>query len=211
MLITEFFSSIQGESTLAGIATFFIRCTGCNLDCIFCDTRYARTGGIEMTKDDILSRIEKKGLPAVCITGGEPLLQPETIELASLLSDRGYLVSIETNGSLPVSNIPERIIVVIDVKCPGSGESGSFDEPNALLRRPRDQFKFVISSREDFEYACNICDRYHLDSTNTVLFAPAWSVLKPRVLSEWILNERSRVRLNLQLHRIIWPDENKGR
>lgn len=210
MLITELFPSIQGESSLAGIATFFVRCTGCNLDCIFCDTRYARTGGVEMTTGDILSRINEQGLPAVCITGGEPLLQSETIELASLLSDRGYLVSIETNGSLPVSNIPVRVITVIDVKCPGSGESGSFHEANALLKRPGDQFKFVISSREDFEYACVICDRYNLDSSNTVLFAPAWTVLAPRVLSEWIVNERSRVRLNLQLHRVIWPDENHG-
>ncbi len=211
MKITELFSSIQGESTLAGLPTVFVRCTGCNLDCRYCDTPYARTGGEDIPIPELVKRIAAFNIRTVCITGGEPLLQPDLPALIASLIPEGFRISIETNGSLPTQWCPGGVTAVIDVKCPGSGMEGSFHEPNVTLRRPLDQFKFVIAGRSDFDFACNFVDRYALNGSNEALFSPALPHLAPAVLAGWMLDEFPRARLNLQLHRFIWPGENRGR
>ena len=210
MNISEIFASIQGESTLAGIPTVFVRLAGCNLSCTYCDTPYAQGDGDNISVADILTRIESFHLRTVCITGGEPLLQDDLPALVEKLRTAGYKISIETNGSLPTAWIPSDVTAVIDVKCPGSGEAGTFYEPNAIGRRPRDQFKFVLTDRRDFEWACAFVEKHTFDETNEVLFSPAVSSLAPATLADWIVREFPRARLNLQLHRIIWPEADRG-
>lgn len=209
MRITELFASIQGESTLQGLPCLFVRCTGCNLDCGYCDTRYARSGGTEISLADIIDRIEASGLSHVCITGGEPLLQHETIALAGELVARDYVVSVETNGSIDASPLPDPVIRVIDVKCPGSGEAGTTAAANLEELRGSDEFKFVIGDRRDFDFAVEATLRYRLQRA-TVLFSPIADLLAPATLAEWILDEFPAARLNLQLHKLIWPDAAAG-
>ena len=209
MKITEIFSSIQGESTLQGLPCVFVRLTGCNLDCRYCDTRYAREGGIEMTIEEIVQKADSFGLTFVCITGGEPLLQKEAPVLALEFINRGYMVSIETNGTIDDSKLHDDIIRVIDIKCPGSGEEGKTYAGNISQRRPTDEFKFVITDSIDFEYACRFAKEHNLADTNTVLFSPVYNVLDPKILSAWILKDMPEARLNLQLHKYIWHDRDE--
>lgn len=209
--IAELFPSIQGESTFAGKATTFVRCAGCNLDCSYCDTRFAQSDGNPMDVSSIITTVDSVGLPAVCITGGEPLLQDEIPGLARELIDHGYQVSVETNGSLPVHALPIPAAAVIDVKCPGSGAYGSFATENITDRRPNDQFKFVLTDRVDFDFARAFIEEHHLADQHEVLFSPTTPTLEPSLLAEWILQDCPSARLNLQLHRIIWPGESRGR
>ena len=206
MKITEIFASIQGESTLQGLPCAFVRLAGCNLDCIYCDTRYAREGGTEMTIAEIIKKTDSYGLTYVCITGGEPLLQKETSQLALEFIRRGYKVSVETNGSIDASALHEDVVRIIDIKCPGSGEEGKTFPGNLSNRKSTDEFKFVITDRNDFEYACQFIIKQNLSDTNTVLFSPAYGVLEPQVLAGWILTEMPEARLNLQLHKYIRGD-----
>ena len=209
MKITEIFPSIQGESTLQGLTCLFIRLTGCNLNCRYCDTVYAREGGTEMTLSEIVKKAEKFGIPYICITGGEPLLQEETPRLALEFINRGYTVSIETNGTIDASKLHEKVIRVIDIKCPGSGEDGKTFSGNIKEKRPADEFKFVITNRNDFEYARHFVRKHNLAEYNTMLLSPVYNVLKPKLLAEWIINEMPEARLNMQLHKYIWHDSSE--
>ena len=206
MKVSEIFASIQGESTLQGMPCIFIRLAGCNLNCRYCDTVYAREDGTEMTLSEIVKETEKYKLKYACITGGEPLLQEETPELALKLLKRGYKVSIETNGSIDASKLHEDVIRVIDIKCPGSGEHGKTYPVNITEKRPSDEFKFVITDHDDFKYACNFIKKHNLAVLNTVLFSPVYNILEPEKLAGWIIKEMPEARLNLQLHKYIWRD-----
>ena len=210
MKVTEIFSSIQGESTRQGIPTVFVRLTGCNLACRYCDTQYARAGGTEMSIADIVDQADTFGLREVCITGGEPLLQPDTTSLAQTFIDRDYRVSVETNGTIDAAVLPPGVMRIIDVKCPGSGEEGTFNRENLSGKRPGDEFKFVLSNREDFNFACVFAGKHHLAESNTVLLSPVYGVLDPYLLAHWILTDMPQARLNLQLHKIIWKDGTEG-
>ncbi|MFC1538146.1 7-carboxy-7-deazaguanine synthase QueE [Candidatus Latescibacterota bacterium] len=209
MKITEIFSSLQGESTLQGLPCVFVRVSGCNLDCRYCDTQYARKGGTDMTVKEIVKKADYFGLKYVCITGGEPLIQKETPKLAEEFINRGWKVSIETNGSLDASMLHEHVIRVIDIKCPGSGESGKTIAGNILNRRASDEFKFVITDRADFDYAVAFIRENDLTDAGNVLFSPAYNILDPKKLSAWILKDMPEVRLNLQLHKYIWHDSDE--
>ena len=211
MKIYEIFASIQGESTLQGVPCVFVRLTGCNLNCCYCDTAYAREGGTEMSLEEICRSVDDYRLEYVCITGGEPLLQKETSLLAIELLYRGYTVSLETNGTFDTSGLHEDIIRIIDIKCPGSGEHGKTFHRNISKRIQNAEFKFVITDRADFDYAVSFVRKHGLNENNSVIFSPAFGFLDPKVLSEWIIKEIPKARLNLQLHKYIWPDETRGR
>jgi 7-carboxy-7-deazaguanine synthase len=212
MKICEIFNSIQGESTLQGVPTVFIRTAGCNLSCSWCDSAYARLGddGYEKEVADIIADISPSPIRHVCITGGEPLLQDETYALVRGLSCRNYEVSVETNGTVDAAALPLDVKRVIDIKCPSSGEEGKTCIRNIHERRPSDEFKFVCTGQEDFDYALSFINQYSLEDT-TVLFSPASGTLNPASLAEWIVSDAPFSRLNLQLHRFIWPHETRGR
>ena len=210
MRITEIFASIQGESTLQGLPCVFIRLTGCNLDCSYCDTRYAREGGTDKTIEGIVKESNDFGIPFVCITGGEPLIHKDTPRLARELINSGFKVSIETNGTIDASKLSDRIIRIIDIKCPGSGEEGKTFPGNISDRRSTDEFKFIITDFNDFDYACRFVRKHNLADTNTVLFSPSHKVIEPATLAGWIIEEIPEARLHLQLHKYIWPEKSNG-
>lgn len=203
--VNEIFKSIQGESTYAGLPCSFIRLTGCNLRCSYCDTVYAFDKGIDMRFDELLSDMELLGCNLVEITGGEPLLQEGTGALVGELLGRGYKVLVETNGTLNIDAIPEGAARVVDIKCPDSGMSERMDWKNVERLRTTDEVKFVLSSRRDYDWAKGIIDRYNLLGKSKVLMALAFGRLEPRPLAHWILQDGLEVRLQLQLHRYIWP------
>jgi len=208
--INEIFYSIQGESLLAGKPTVFVRTSTCNLRCSWCDTRYAYWQGKRMTVDEILSEVEKHGAEYVCLTGGEPLGQRASIPLMQKLLEKGYTVSLETNGSFSVKDVPLKVIKVIDIKCPDSNESENMAWENLALARPEDQFKFVVASRADFDWAQKLAEEHHLHEKCTVLFSPAYGKVKPAELASWILKSKAPVTLQLQLHKEIWGPDEKG-
>ncbi len=217
MRVTEIFSSIQGESTYAGQPCVFVRLTGCNLRCRWCDTEYAFEGGDAMTVDDVLVRVgELSGvsgqrIPLVEITGGEPLLQPEVVPLAGRLIAGGYTVLVETSGERFVGDLPRAAIKIVDVKCPGSGEGGTFNRDNLTAVDDKDEFKFVIADETDYEWARDFVRENQLSVlARAVHFSPVQDELDPRLLSEWILRDRLPVRVNLQLHKIIWDPAARG-
>lgn len=204
IIVNEIFPSIQGESTFQGLPTVFVRLTGCNLRCSYCDTAYAFMDGDERETGSIADTVCSFKIRHVCITGGEPLLQNETPFLASKLIDSGKTVSIETNGTFDVSVLDVNVKAVIDVKCPGSSMSGQTFMGNLISPRPGDEFKFVLGGREDFLFASDIVKKYYLSTKNTVLFSPVLGCLDPAELAGWIVNEMPEVRLNLQIHKYIW-------
>ena len=233
MLISEIFRSIQGESTYAGLPCVFVRLTGCNLRCTWCDTAYAFHGGKQMSLDEVLNAVDElagrqlqppaKGLPApftslVELTGGEPLLQPETVPLAERLLAAGYSVLIETSGERSVAALPTAVVKIIDVKCPDSGEGNTFCMDNLAALDHKDEVKFVIASRRDYEFARDFMIQNGLAArVRQVIFSPvfadplgAWPALEARALAEWILADRLPVRLGLQLHKFIWDPATKG-
>lgn len=227
MFITEIFKSIQGESSYAGLPCIFVRLTGCNLRCKWCDTAYAFHGGTKYSLDDILKRVgefsgdREKGGGEVClieITGGEPLLQPETPELAQRLVDAGYTVLIETSGERDISELPHEVVKIVDVKCPDSGENGKFNLANLEALEKKDEIKFVIASRRDYDFARAFMAAHRLpERVHTILFSPvfadpagAWPAMDARELAEWILAENVPVRLGLQLHKFVWDPAMHG-
>lgn len=209
--VSEIFFSIQGESSFAGRPCVFVRLAGCNLDCRYCDTRYARSGGEEMERAEIIRRVKTYGCRLAEITGGEPLLQKETLILAEELIDRGLEVLVETNGSLPVKELDPRVIKILDIKTPGSGESDKIVWSNLNQLNPGDQIKFVLTSRQDYLWARAVIEeKLDLSRDREILLAPAFGKIDPAELARWILDDGLEVRLQLQLQKIVWPDREKG-
>lgn len=204
--ITEIFHSIQGESTTIGLPTVFVRLTGCPLRCQYCDTAYAFSGGTVQTLDDILANIASFQCRHVCVTGGEPLAQPACIDLLRCLCDAGHSVSIETSGARDISQIDPRVMIVMDLKTPDSLECEKNLLTNLAHLKADDQIKFVICSRKDYEWACQIIKEFDLDKRVQLLFSPEWNGQNPTELANWIIEDRLAVRFQLQLHKILWND-----
>jgi 7-carboxy-7-deazaguanine synthase len=226
MFITEIFKSIQGEGSRAGQPCIFVRLTGCNLRCTWCDTAYAFHGGQKMSVEDVLERVEglnrradgSRGVPLVELTGGEPLLQEEIYALAERLLAAGYTVMVETSGERFIGRLPEEVIRIVDVKCPDSGEADTFEMKNLGELKESDEVKFVVSSRRDYEFARDFTREHDLEEkVNELLFSPVnedpqgkWNGLEPRQLVEWMLEDGLRARLCLQLHKIVWDPAMRG-
>ena len=226
MQITEIFRSIQGESTYAGLACVFVRLTGCNLRCSWCDSEYSFYGGQKMTPEKVFEEVEKRssGTGLVEITGGEPLLQEhDVLQLMQFLLDSSHTVLLETSGARPLEKVPKGIIKIVDVKCPGSGESDSFRTENLESLGAHDELKFVLANRADYEFARDFVARHDLGArVNAVLFSPAFSknasgardtshcLLDPRQLAEWMLADNVPARLSLQIHKFIWDPAMKA-
>jgi len=212
LIICEIFRSIQGETSYAGLPCTFVRTSGCNLRCSYCDTEYARTGeGERISVAEVCRRVEELGTGLVCITGGEPLLQADAVaELAERLLAAGHTVLLETNGTLDFGGLPEGVVVIMDVKCPGSGEDGRTLPANLERLRSRDEVKFVLSGRRDFDWAVDFLGVRGWTNGPHVLFAPVHGRLASSDLAAWILESGVRARLQLQLHKIIWPDRDRG-
>ncbi|WP_288473427.1 7-carboxy-7-deazaguanine synthase QueE [uncultured Pseudomonas sp.] len=206
--LTEIFYSLQGEARTAGLPTVFVRLTGCPLRCHYCDTAYAFTGGEIHHLDAILEQIASYRPRHICVTGGEPLAQPNCLKLLERLCDAGYEVSLETSGALDVSGVDGRVSKVVDLKTPGSGEVGRNLYANLDHLTPNDQVKFVICSREDYDWAVSKLIEYRLEQrAGEVLFSPSHGQVVPRELAEWIVADNLPVRFQLQLHKILWNDE----
>ncbi len=226
MQITEIYKSLQGESTYAGLPCVFVRLTGCNLRCVWCDTEYSFYGGKKMTLEEVQAEIENLIAPGgiVEITGGEPMLQErEVVPLMQQLLDSGYKVLLETSGERPLESVPRGIVKIVDVKCPESGEADTFRPENLETLTPRDEIKFVISDRRDYEFARDFVFRHDLARmVNAVLFSPAFRkeasgardasncLLDPQKLAEWMLEDNVPARLSLQIHKLIWDPALKG-
>ncbi len=230
MFITEIFKSIQGEGTRAGLPCIFVRLTGCNLRCTWCDTAYAFHGGKKMSVEEVLARVDdltgrreeipgsQAPVPLVEVTGGEPLLQEEVYPLAERLLACGYTVMMETSGERPIERLPREVIKIVDVKCPDSGEPDTFEMRNQEALTENDEVKFVLSTRRDYEFARDFTLQHGLSRrVKQVLFSPVfedpqgkWQGLEPRTLVEWILADGLPVRLGLQLHKWIWEPATKG-
>jgi len=211
MVVTEIFKSIQGESTFAGLPCVFVRLTGCNLRCHWCDTAYTFHGGQKMSPEEVLACVERLGGRLVEFTGGEPLLQKEVPTLAAQLLTLGRQVLIETSGERFVGELPEPVVKIVDVKCPGSGESDKFCFENLAVLERKDQIKFVILDERDYRYAREFLDRHYLRRrVDEVIFSPVFGQLAPRELAEWILRDGLEVRLGLQLHKFIWDPDTRG-
>ena len=208
--INEIFYSIQGESSYVGYPTVFIRTTGCNLRCTYCDTAYAYYSGNMMSREDILAEVAKHPTKFVCVTGGEPLFQKEVFDLMRDLCDRGYRVSVETSVSIDCGDVDPRVKKIIDVKTPDSGEVSSFVEGNLRFADVNTEFKFVICSEEDFNWAENFSRTKNLFETSNVLYSPAFRRVDENWLATKILSQRSSARLQLQLHKYIWSPHSRG-
>ena len=205
--LTEIFLSLQGEARDAGWPTVFVRLTGCPLRCQYCDTAYAFHGGQWWEIDAILSEVAKHGARHVCVTGGEPLAQKRCLQLLAKLCDAGYSVSLETSGAIDIAGVDPRVSRVLDIKTPDSAEVERNLWGNLPLLTPRDQVKFVICSRADFDWAKGIVAEHKLHDTCDVLFSPSASQLPARELADWIVAERVPVRFQMQLHKLLWNDE----
>jgi 7-carboxy-7-deazaguanine synthase len=205
--ITEIFLSLQGESLTVGCPTVFVRLTGCPLRCGYCDTGYAFTGGEWMNVKEILEQVDSYRVPRVTVTGGEPLAQKNCLILLKALCDAGYAVSLETSGALDISGVDPRVVRVMDLKTPGSGEVERNRYRNLDLLVDTDQVKFVICSREDYEWACEMLRQHDLPKRCTVFFSPAHGQQDAADLADWILQDRLPVRLQIQLHKYLWGDE----
>jgi 7-carboxy-7-deazaguanine synthase len=230
MFITEIFKSIQGEGTRAGLPCVFVRLTGCNLRCTWCDTAYAFHGGTKMSVEDVLARVDElagraaglsgaaASVPLVELTGGEPLLQEEVYPLAEKLIASGYTVMIETSGERFTGRLPGEVIKIVDVKCPDSGEADTFEMRNLEVLDAKDEVKFVLSTRRDYEFAREFTAQHRLaERVRQVLFSPVfddpagkWKGLEARTLVEWMLADGLPVRLGLQLHKFVWDPATKG-
>ena len=211
LTVFEIYESIQGESTHAGRPCVFVRLAACDLRCAWCDTPYAFTGGTRKSVADVVREVDAFGARVVEITGGEPMLQREVTVLMQTLLDTGHEVLLETGGHIPLDDVPEAVVAIVDVKCPGSGESAKMHWPNLEQLSPHDEVKFVIADRVDFDYACEVVKRYDLTArAAAVLFSPVHGALEPAELARWILAARVPVRLQLQQHKYIWSPETRG-
>ncbi len=204
--ITEIFYSLQGEARDAGRPTVFIRLTGCPLRCVYCDSEYAFYGGEWMHIDQILQQVESHGTQYACVTGGEPLAQKRCFLLLDRLCDAGYQVSLETSGAIDVSKVDERVSRVVDIKTPDSGEVDRNLWANLEVLTAHDQLKFVICSRGDYDWAVNEIRSLNLEQKLDILLSPAWGQVKPADLAEWVLTDQLNVRVQLQLHKLLWGD-----
>ena len=211
LIVNEIFHSIQGESTHAGRPCVFVRLTACDLRCTWCDTTYAFHEGRKLSVDEVVDRVRAYGCDVVEITGGEPLLQKEVYPLMQRLLDDGRTVMLETGGHLSVEAVPDGVIRVIDVKCPGSGEAEKNHWANLERLRPTDEIKFVITDRADYEYARDVVTRHGLPTRcHAVLFSPVHGVQDAKALAEWVLADRLPVRVQLQTHKFIWDPQTRG-
>lgn len=212
MRVNEIFYSIQGESTYAGQPCVFVRLTGCNLRCLYCDTRYAYDEGRHLSINEIIDRVTSYQCGLVEITGGEPLIQEETPHLIYRLLEKGFEVLLETNGSLDISPVDERCVKIVDIKCPSSGEEKKNDLENLQRLSGKDEIKFVIGSKEDYVFAKKILSTHGVSERRMKppLFSPLHSRLDPKLLAEWILTDHMNVRMQLQLHKIIWGADARG-
>jgi 7-carboxy-7-deazaguanine synthase len=204
--IHEIFHSLQGESTRVGLPTVFVRLTGCPLRCGYCDTAYAFQGGENMTLDQIVERVASYGARYVTVTGGEPLAQKQSIALMKRLCDAGYDVSLETGGSLDTSQVDPRVSVILDIKTPGSGEVQKNLWTNLDHLKPTDEVKFVLCGREDYDWAKQVLAEHAISEKCTVLFSPVYSQLNPTELADWVLQDHLPVRMQVQLHKILWGE-----
>ena len=210
MRITEIFHSIQGESSFAGRPCVFVRLTGCPLRCTWCDSEYTFYGGTEMALDDVLAKVRSCGCRLVEVTGGEPLHQAETFTLIERLCADGYEVLVETSGAIDIAPVDPRAHIIMDVKCPGSGMTDRMDWKNLDRIAHKDEVKFVIKDRADYEFARTITERNNLAGRCPVLFSPSFGELDPRQLAEWVLADKLPVRVQLQLHKFIWDPQARG-
>ena len=206
--ITEIFYSLQGEAKEVGIPTVFVRLTGCPLRCNYCDTAYAFKGNNPLSIESIMEQVEKYNTHYVCVTGGEPMAQRNCLILLDTLIEAGYKVSMETSGSIDISPVNKKVSVVMDLKTPSSTEQSQNRYENIALLESKDQLKFVIASRSDFDWCCSILESY--DVLSDVLFSPVYESLKPVDLADWILEKQLNVRLQVQLHKLLWGDQ-KGK
>jgi 7-carboxy-7-deazaguanine synthase len=205
--ISEIFYSLQGESTLVGLPTIFVRLTGCPLRCNYCDTEYAFTGGERLTLEQIMTQIKSYKCKTVCVTGGEPLAQKDCHQLLTLLCDEGYQVSLETSGAMAIDQVDPRVIKVLDLKTPNSGEMVRNKMENLQYITEQDQIKFVVCNRRDFEWAAMLIQEHQLANKCTVLFSPSYQELEARELAEWILADALPVRMQVQLHKHLWGEK----
>lgn len=202
--LTEIFFSLQGETKTVGLPTVFVRLTGCPLRCDYCDTAYAFHGGNWFTIEDILAEVKKYKTHYVTVTGGEPLAQKDCLTLLTALCDAGYEVSLETSGALDISGVDKRVIKVVDIKTPGSKEVEKNRWENLAYLLPHDQIKFVICDQADYDWAKQILAQHHLDEKCQVLFSPSFEQLQPGLLADWILHDQLAVRMQIQLHKVLW-------
>jgi len=205
--ITEIFHSLQGETSRIGLPTVFVRLTGCPLRCSWCDSAYAFSGGETMTLDAIVERVAGFGARHVCVTGGEPLAQKPVHALMTRLCDAGYSVSLETSGALPIDEVDPRVSRIVDVKAPGSGEVARNLWSNLDLLTDRDEIKFVLADRTDYDWARQVIAERGLTAIAPVLFSPVWDTLPPARLAEWVVADRLPVRMQVQLHKILWGEK----
>ena len=211
LTVNEIFYSIQGESTRAGQPCVFVRLTACDLRCTWCDTSYAFYEGRKQSIDEVVAAVERHECPLVEITGGEPLLQEDVYPLMDRLLARGRTVMLETGGHRPIDRVPAGVVKIVDIKCPGSGETDKNDWANLDRLAPHDEVKFVVADRADYEFARQVIQGRHLESRcAAVLISPVHGVLDARLLSEWMLADRLPARLQLQLHKFIWPPDTRG-
>jgi 7-carboxy-7-deazaguanine synthase len=207
--INEIFFSIQGESSYTGIPTVFVRTSGCPLRCTYCDTQYAYYDGEKISLEMIIEKIKSYPTKYVCITGGEPLSQNESLQLMAKLCDQGYTVSIETSGAVSCENVDKRVKKIIDIKTPDSGAADTFIMKNLAHATALDEFKFVICSEKDFQWAESFVQT-HLSSGQNILFSPSFGVVSELQLAQWILEKGSQARMQMQMHKYIWPPDTKG-
>jgi len=208
--VTEIYKSVQGESTYMGLPCIFIRLTGCNLRCVWCDTTHAFHDGEKLSIHQIIDKVKSYDIKLVEITGGEPLLQKEVFPLMESLLKNEFKVMLETSGSLAINNVPAKVIKIIDLKCPGSGEENKNLWENLNHLTPTDEIKFVIADKADYEWSKKVLQDYELDKKVSVLFSPVFEKLKLKDLTEWILEDNLPVRLHTQLHKYIWDQKTIG-
>lgn len=210
LIVNEIFYSIQGEGARAGRPCVFVRLTGCPLRCVYCDTAYAFSEGKRRSEDDIVAEVEGYPCRLVELTGGEPLAQPDAFPFLSRLADRGFEVLVETSGHILLDRLDLRVTVIMDLKTPGSGENHRLEWRNLDLLKPNDEVKFVIKDRADFEWSRAMVRERGLGARGTVLFSPSHGVLSPADLARWILDDGLPVRLQVQLHKYLWPGVERG-
>jgi len=208
--LTEMYASIQGESTHVGKPCLFIRLTGCNLRCTWCDSEFTFTGGKQEDLDEVVTRAHDYGIHTIEITGGEPLLQKTAIPLMARLLGLGHEVLLETSGNMPIGPVPDEVHVIMDLKCPDSGEVEKNLWENIAELQSNDEVKFVIASRRDYEWARQKTAEHGLSARCTVLFSPVWGTVDPSDLVDWIVEDRLSVRFQLQVHKVIWPPDARG-
>ena len=204
--VFEIFHSLQGESSRIGLPTVFVRLTGCPMRCVYCDTAYAFTGGENMELEEIMAQVAEHGTRYVTVTGGEPLAQKECLVLLKKLCDAGYEVSLETGGAIDINGVDDRVAVILDVKTPGSGEVEKNFWDNLQHLKPNDEVKFVLCNRSDYDWAKQVLADRAITSKCSVLFSPVYNQVNPTELAEWILHDRLPVRMQIQLHKLLWGE-----